>query len=81
MNMSTPITYGINAIPEARNKARSAGWLQRVFDRLAASREAQATRYLVDYLSTMSDARLAELGYTDVQIRYMRTERRLPEMG
>jgi len=81
--MSTQIAYGVDAIPEARSetKPRSASWVQRVFDRLAASREAQANRYLVDYLSAMSDERLAELGYTDAQIRCIRTERRLPELG
>lgn len=79
--MSTQIAYGVDAIPETRTEAKpkSAGWLQRVFDRLLAAREAQAHRYLVDYLSAMSDARLAELGYTEEQIRKIRAERRLPE--
>lgn len=83
MTMSTQIAYGVDAVPETRTEAkpRSASWIQRVFDRLAASREAQANRYLVDYLSAMSDARLAELGYTDEQIYCIRNERRLPELG
>lgn len=79
--MSTQVAYGVDAIPETRTaaKPKSASLLQRVFDRLLAAREAQANRYLVDYLSALSDARLAELGYTDHQIRQIRSDRRLPE--
>ncbi len=77
--MSTPTTYTIADTPMSRGKSN--GLLQRMFDRLLAAREAQAHRYLVDYLSAMSDARLAELGYTDEQIRQIRMERRLPELA
>jgi len=77
--MSTEIAYDVHSIPQSTSeKARSAGWLQRVYNRLLAAREAQATRYLVNYLSGLSDSRLAELGYTDEQIRQIRKERRLP---
>lgn len=81
--MSTQIAYGVDAIPETRNesKPKTAGWIERVFDRLAASRQAQANRYLVTYLSAMSDERLADLGYTDEQIRCIRTEGRMPDMS
>lgn len=77
--MSTPITYSIDAIPRSKTESPSKpGWLRRAFDRLLAAREAQAHRYIVDYLSKLSNERLAELGYTDEQIRQIRVERRLP---
>lgn len=75
--MSTPITYDINTVPESRPKSR--GLLARFLERLIAAREAQAKRYLVNYLSLMSDERLRDLGYSDQQIRELRVERRLPE--
>ncbi len=77
--MSTPITYTIGNVPVSR--AKSKGLIQRLFDRLLAAREAQAHRYLVDYLSAMSDARLIELGYTASQIEQIKVERRLPELA
>lgn len=77
--MSTPIAYGVDAVPEVRTK--SSGFLTRIFDRLTAAREAQAERYLVNYLSALSDSRLEELGYTDAQIREIRINRRLPELA
>lgn len=80
--MSTPITYNVNTIPETRRGTdrKEPNWLQRVFDRLLAAREAQTERYLVDYLSALSNARLAELGYTEEQIRQIRVERQLPDL-
>jgi len=80
--MSTPITYNVNTIPETRRETERKGtsWLQRVFDRLLAAREAQVERYLVDYLSSLSNERLADLGYTEEQIRQIRVERRLPDL-
>ena len=77
--MSTPITYGVDAIPETR--AKSTGFLAGFFARLIASREAQAQRYLVNYLSSLSDERLQDLGYTDAQIRKLRIERQLPQIA
>lgn len=79
--MSTPITYTIDAVPRSRAEAPSKpGWLRRAFYGLLAAREAQAHRYIVDYLSRLSNERLAELGYTDEQIRLLRVEGRLPEL-
>ncbi|MGB3719818.1 MAG: hypothetical protein WBB38_09560 [Hyphomicrobiaceae bacterium] len=78
--MSTPMTYAVNTIPSTRRApAQSKSWIQRAFDRLLSARHAQAERYLVDYLSALSDERLRELGYGDEEIRQIRVERRLPE--
>ncbi|MFO7298280.1 MAG: hypothetical protein DIU57_007555 [Pseudomonadota bacterium] len=74
--MSTEIAYDVRAIPQSTSeKGKSTGWLQRIYNRLLAAREAQATRYLLDYLSGLSDTRLAELGYTDEQIQQIRKGR------
>lgn len=77
--MSTPIAYDVHAVPES--KPRSPGFLARFFEGLTASREAEAKRYLVNYLSSLSDQRLRDLGYTDSQIRTIRFEHRLPEVA
>lgn len=78
--MSTPMTCAVNTIPSTRRaSAQSKSWIQRAFDRLFAGRQAQAERYLVDYLSALSNERLAELGYSEEEIRQIRVERRLPQ--
>jgi hypothetical protein len=75
--MSTPITtYGLDAVPEATGKR--SGWLLRAFERFIAAREAQGRRRALEYLSSLSDERLAQLGYTDTHIRQIREERSLP---
>ena len=77
--MSTPIAYGLEAIPQTSTK--SAGWLKRAYDRLLAARERQATMYVVNYLAALTDNRLAEMGYTAEQIRAIRVDRKLPQLA
>ena len=77
--MSTPITYGLEAIPAT--PVKPAGWLARAFDRLVAAREQQAKAYIVNYLGSLSDSRLTELGYTAKQIHEIRVERELPVLA
>lgn len=74
--MSTPITYGMEAVPNT--SSRAAGRFQRALERFIEAREAQGRRRVLDYLITLSDERLAGLGYTDEQIRQIRFERKLP---
>ncbi|MCL4766954.1 MAG: hypothetical protein KJZ80_12015 [Hyphomicrobiaceae bacterium] len=75
--MSTPITYGMDAVPDTA--ARAAGRFQRALERFMAAREAQASRRVLDYLSALPDEQLAALGYTEAQIRQIRVEHRLPD--
>jgi hypothetical protein len=74
--MSNPATtYGVAAVSDT---ARQPNWLYRVFERLFRARELQAERLVVNYLAGLTNARLAEIGYTPAQIRQIRLERKLP---
>jgi len=74
--MSTPITYGMDAVPNT--SARATGRFKRALERFIDAREEQGRRRVLGYLAMLRDERLAELGYTDEQIRQIRIERRLP---
>ncbi len=75
--MSTPITYLMDAVPD--NSARAASRFRHALERFIAAREAQGSRRVLHYLRTLTDDRLAALGFTDEQIRQIQVERRLPE--
>jgi len=77
--MSTPITYGMEAVPNP--SVRAAGRFQRALERFIEARAEQGRRRVLAYVSTLSDERLTELGYTDEQIRQIRVERKLPELN
>jgi hypothetical protein len=66
----------MEAVPNT--STRAAGRFQRALERFIEAREAQGRRRVLDYLITLSDERLAGLGYTDEQIRQIRFERKLP---
>lgn len=75
--MSTPITYGSEAVPfEAARTQPSL--FRRIFRALMAAREAQALRYVSGHLNQLSDEQLRKFGMTDAEIRDVRSRRGEP---
>jgi uncharacterized protein YjiS (DUF1127 family) len=74
--MSTTVTtYSGETLRESdKPQSRFARGLQKFI----ASREAQGRRRVLAYLSSLSDERLADFGYTEAEIREIRAQR-LPE--
>jgi hypothetical protein len=75
--MSThPTLLGTHA--DAGGTAKRTSWLSRVFDALVSARQAEAGRQVAGFLAAQSDARLQDLGFTEVQIQEVPRHGRLP---
>lgn len=78
--MSTQITtFGVDAV--ADTSSERSGIVRRIWNKLLAAGEAQGQRRLVNYLASLSDYRLQELGYTKAQIHEIRVQRTLPALA
>ncbi len=74
--MSTQITTYGDAVIASSSKRPSV--FRRAWDSLVAAGEAQGQRRVVNYLASLSDHRLGQLGYSKAQIHEIRVLRTLP---
>lgn len=57
---------------------RAPSFFARLFKGVAAAREAQAKRYVQAHLNGLSDSRLKDLGFSEVEIAEIRATKQIP---
>lgn len=76
MSTTTTNAFDVGALTADRSD-RPSIWT-RLFRGLVASREAQAKRMVAAQFSRMSDARLADIGLSPDDVRYVRATGQIP---
>lgn len=74
----TTHTTTLHASAGALASAGHPTFLQRLLARYVASREVKARRLVAAHLDRMSDRQLADLGFTPVEMQYIRTSGCMP---
>lgn len=69
--MSTTVVAG-GPVAEPRADGQRTSWLRRAARKFMEAREAQGQRRVMEFLSTLTDERLSELGYGPAEIREIR---------
>lgn len=78
MTMSTISAFLGSAETAVPAKPRRTGFFSRMIKAMTAAREAQARRFVASHLASMTDERLADIGFTADEIKAVRAEGQVP---
>lgn len=73
MSMNTTVAPHVGATISRDETVKGESFLSRLYKAIIAGREIQAQRVVRHYLANLSDAQLADLGFTAEEIRRTRT--------